>query len=65
MSSDLIDARQSSIFCGVAGRSPSTSLYEQSVAIWKSRWQADAGAIGLNVESFQSSAIASNTFGGL
>ena len=61
--SDLIDVKQSSIFCGVAGTSPATTSYEQSDAIWKSIWHLEKP--GLNDKLFRSSAITSKTVGGL
>jgi len=64
--SDLIDTIMSSILVGVAaGASPETCSYEQSIAVTKSKWQSEAGAIGLNRELFQRSAITSNTVAGL
>ena len=46
--SDLIDTIMSSILVGVAGASPETCSYEQSIAVTKSKWQSEADAIGLN-----------------
>ena len=63
--SDLIDTIMSSILVGVAGASPETCSYEQSISVTKSKWQSEAGAIGLNRELFQRSAITSNTVAGL
>lgn len=60
-----MDVKMSSTFCGVAGVSPATRSYEQSVASWKSKWHSDAGAIGLKVELFHKSEITSKTVGGL
>ncbi len=55
----------SSMRCGVAGVSPATTAWEQSVAERKLRWHSDASATGLNAELFHSSAITSNTVRGL
>jgi hypothetical protein len=53
--------RRCSIFCGVAGSIRLTFSKEQFVAVQKSEWQMDAGAVGLDSLSFHKSAITSNT----
>ena len=62
---DLIDTKMSSIHVGVAGASPATCSFEQSIAFRKLKWQSDAGATRIHWELFQSLAIISNTVAGL
>ena len=62
---DLMETMISSILWGVAGESPATCSCEQSMALMKSTWHLDAGAIGLNASLFHRSLITSNTVGGL
>ena len=52
-----------SLRCG--WREPSHLKIEQSIALKKSTWHSDDGAIGLNSLLFQSLLMTSNTVGGL
>jgi hypothetical protein len=56
----LMEVKRSAILTAVAAVRPAIAAWEQSIPDTKSEWhQLDGGAIGLNSELFQSSAISS------
>ena len=60
-----MDANESSIFCSVAGVNPATRSKVHGVASWKLKWQSEGQAARLNLELYNSTAITSNTVGGV